>query len=77
MADPWRLDALVLPLTAAAKSQAQSVARDLRRAGLVADLPYTDRTLNGHMKAAARAGPAPWSSWASRSWPPARPRSAT
>jgi histidyl-tRNA synthetase len=22
----------------------------------VADLPYTDRTLNGHMKAAARAG---------------------
>jgi histidyl-tRNA synthetase len=24
--------------------------------GLVADLPYADRTLNGHMKAAARAG---------------------
>jgi histidyl-tRNA synthetase len=35
---------------------AQVLVRDLRRAGLVADLPYADRTLNGHMKAAARAG---------------------
>ena len=35
---------------------AQTLVRDLRRAGLVADLPYADRTLNGHMKAAAKAG---------------------
>jgi len=35
---------------------AQVLVRDLRRAGLVADLPYADRTLNGHMKAAARSG---------------------
>jgi histidyl-tRNA synthetase len=55
-ADPWRLDALVLPLVAAARRPAQALVRDLRRAGLVADLPYTERTLNGHMKAAARAG---------------------
>jgi histidyl-tRNA synthetase len=55
-ADPWRLDALVVPLAAAAKVPAQRLVRDLRRAGLVADLPYADRTLNGHMKAAAKAG---------------------
>ena len=55
-ADPWRLDALVLPLVPAARAPAQALVRDLRRAGLVADLPYADRTLNGHMKAAARAG---------------------
>ena len=54
-ADPWRLDALVLPLVAAAKVPAQTLVRDLRRAGLVADLPYAERTLNGHMKAAAKA----------------------
>jgi histidyl-tRNA synthetase len=54
--DPWRLDALVVPLVAAAKVPAQRLVRDLRRAGLVADLPYADRTLNGHMKAAARVG---------------------
>ncbi|HEX3201389.1 MAG TPA: His/Gly/Thr/Pro-type tRNA ligase C-terminal domain-containing protein, partial [Actinomycetes bacterium] len=50
------LDALVVPLAAAARVPAQRLVRDLRRAGLVADLPYADRTLNGHMKAAARAG---------------------
>jgi len=55
-ADPWRLDALVLPLVAAATVVAQRLVRDLRRAGLVADLPYSERTLNGHMKAAAKAG---------------------
>src|ERR671910_186734 len=55
-ADPWRLDALVLPLVPAAVVPAQGLVRDLRRAGLVADLPYADRTLNGHMKAAAKAG---------------------
>ena len=55
-ADPWRLDALVLPLVPAALVPAQGLVRDLRRAGLVADLPYADRTLNGHMKAAAKAG---------------------
>jgi histidyl-tRNA synthetase len=55
-ADPWRLDALVVPLVPAAKVPAQVLVRDLRRAGLVADLPYVERTLNGHMKAAARAG---------------------
>ena len=55
-ADPWRLDALVLPLVPAAIVPAQGLVRDLRRAGLVADLPYADRTLNGHMKAAAKAG---------------------
>jgi histidyl-tRNA synthetase len=47
-----------VPLAAAAKVPAQRLVRDLRRAGLVADLPYADRTLNGHMKAAARAGAA-------------------
>jgi histidyl-tRNA synthetase len=51
-----RLDALVLPLVAAARPPAQALVRDLRQAGLVADLPYTERTLNGHMKAAAKAG---------------------
>jgi histidyl-tRNA synthetase len=56
--DPWRLDALVVPLAAAAKVAAQRLVRDLRRVGLVADLPYADRTLNGHMKAAARSGAA-------------------
>ena len=40
----------------AATVPAQGLVRDLRRAGLVADLPYADRTLNGHMKAAAKAG---------------------
>jgi len=55
-ADPWRLDALVVPLVPAALVPAQVLVRDLRRAGLVADLPYADRTLNGHMKAAAKAG---------------------
>jgi histidyl-tRNA synthetase len=54
--DPWRLDALVLPLVPEARVPAQALVRDLRRAGLVADLPYAERTLNGHMKAAARAG---------------------
>jgi len=54
--DPGRLDALVLPLVPAAKVQAQTLVRDLRRAGMVADLPYAERTLNGHMKAAAKAG---------------------
>jgi histidyl-tRNA synthetase len=54
--DPFRLDALVLPLVPAAKVQAQTLVRDLRRAGMVADLPYAERTLNGHMKAAAKAG---------------------
>jgi histidyl-tRNA synthetase len=54
--DPWRLDALVVPLVDAARGTAQVLVRDLRRAGLVADLPYAERTLNGHMKAAARAG---------------------
>ena len=53
---PWRLDALVLPLVPAAVVPAQGLVRDLRRAGLVADLPYAERTLNGHMKAAAKAG---------------------
>jgi histidyl-tRNA synthetase len=55
-ADPWRLDALVLPLVPAATVPAQVLVRDLRRAGLVADLPYAERTLNGHMKAAAKIG---------------------
>src|SRR4030095_5270407 len=55
-ADPWRLDALVVPLVPAALVPAQVLVRDLRRGGLVADLPYADRTLNGHMKAAAKAG---------------------
>ncbi len=54
-ADPWRLDALVLALVPAARAPAQALVRDLRRAGLVADLPHAARTLNGHMKAAARA----------------------
>jgi histidyl-tRNA synthetase len=55
-ADPWRLDALVVPLVPAARVPAQVLVRDLRRAGLVADLPYAERTLKGHLKAAARAG---------------------
>jgi histidyl-tRNA synthetase len=53
---PRQLDALVLPLTAAARGTAVTLVRDLRRTGLVADLPYAERTLRGHMKAAARMG---------------------
>ena len=55
-ADPHRLEALVIPLVPAARPVAFRLVLDLRRAGLVADLPYAERTLNGHMKAAARAG---------------------
>jgi histidyl-tRNA synthetase len=55
-ADPYRLEALVIPLPPAARPVALRLVLDLRRAGLVADLPYAERTLNGHMKAAARAG---------------------
>jgi histidyl-tRNA synthetase len=54
--DPHRLEVLVIPLPAAARPVAVGLVLDLRRAGLVADLPYAERTLNGHMKAAARAG---------------------
>jgi histidyl-tRNA synthetase len=54
--DPYRLEALVIALLPAARPVALRLVLDLRRAGLVADLPYTERTLNGHMKAAARAG---------------------
>jgi histidyl-tRNA synthetase len=53
--DPHRLEALVIPLVPAARPVAVALVLDLRRAGLVADLPYAERTLNGHMKAAARA----------------------
>jgi histidyl-tRNA synthetase len=55
-ADPYRLEALVIPLVPAARTVAFRLVLDLRRAGLVADLPYVERTLNGHMKAAAKAG---------------------
>ena len=55
-ADPRRLEALVIPLVPAARPVAFRLVLDLRRAGLVADLPYVERTLNGHMKAAAKAG---------------------
>jgi histidyl-tRNA synthetase len=55
-ADPHRLEVLVIPLPPAARPVALRLVLDLRRAGLVADLPYAERTLNGHMKAAARAG---------------------
>jgi histidyl-tRNA synthetase len=55
-ADPHRLEVLVIPLPPAARPVAIGLVLDLRRAGLVADLPYAERTLNGHMKAAARAG---------------------
>jgi histidyl-tRNA synthetase len=55
-ADPHLLEVLVIPLPPAARPVALRLVLDLRRAGLVADLPYAERTLNGHMKAAARAG---------------------
>jgi histidyl-tRNA synthetase len=55
-ATPDQLQALVLPLVPAAHSTAITLARDLRRAGLAADLPYAERTLRGHMKAAAKLG---------------------
>ncbi|HET6749951.1 MAG TPA: histidine--tRNA ligase [Actinomycetes bacterium] len=55
-ADPHRLEVLVIPLPPAARPVALRLVLDLRRGGLVADLPYAERTLNGHMKAAARAG---------------------
>jgi histidyl-tRNA synthetase len=54
--NPYRLEALVIPLLPAARPVGLRLVLDLRRAGLVADLPYAERTLNGHMKAAARAG---------------------
>jgi histidyl-tRNA synthetase len=53
---PAQLQALVLPLTPAARGTAMRLVRDLRRAGVVADQPYAERTLRGHMKAAARNG---------------------
>jgi histidyl-tRNA synthetase len=53
---PRPLEALVLPLVPAARGTAVALVRDLRRAGVPADLPYAERTLRGHMKAAARVG---------------------
>jgi histidyl-tRNA synthetase len=50
------LDVQVLPLAARAAGTAIELVRDLRRAGIAADRPYTERTLKGHMKAATRAG---------------------
>jgi histidyl-tRNA synthetase len=55
-AEPAQLHALVLPLTPAARAIAVRLVRDLRRAGVAADQPYAERTLRGHMKAAARSG---------------------
>src|SRR6266508_4219153 len=53
---PDQFEALVLPLVPAARGTAITLVRDLRRAGLAADLPYAERTLRGHMKAAAKVG---------------------
>jgi histidyl-tRNA synthetase len=53
---PNQLQALVLPLVPAARGTALAIVRDLRRAGVAADQPYAERTLRGHMKAAAKAG---------------------
>ena len=53
---PVQLQALVLPLTPAARGTALTLVRDLRRAGLAADQPYAERSLRGHMKAAAKLG---------------------
>jgi histidyl-tRNA synthetase len=53
---PAQIKALVLPLAPAAQSVAVRLVRDLRRAGLAADQPYAERSLRGHMKAAARTG---------------------
>ncbi|HZD38347.1 MAG TPA: histidine--tRNA ligase [Actinomycetes bacterium] len=53
---PPQLQALVLPLTPAARGIALTLVRDLRRAGVAADQPYAERTLRGQMKAAAKAG---------------------
>src|SRR6266508_804670 len=47
------LDRTVLAL---ARARALTLVRDLRRAGVAADQPYAERTLRGHMKAAAKAG---------------------
>jgi histidyl-tRNA synthetase len=53
---PTQLQALVLPLVPVARGVAVTLVRDLRRAGLAADLPHAERTLRGHMKAAAKVG---------------------
>jgi histidyl-tRNA synthetase len=53
---PAQLQALVLPLVPTARGTAMTLVRDLRRAGLAADLPYAERSLKGHMKAADRTG---------------------
>jgi histidyl-tRNA synthetase len=53
---PVQIQALVLPLAPAAQGVAVRLVRDLRRAGLAADQPYAERSLRGHMKAAAKAG---------------------
>lgn len=55
-APPRQLEALVLPLVPKARGTAMALVRDLRRAGLAADLPYAERSLRGHMKAAAKLG---------------------
>jgi histidyl-tRNA synthetase len=53
---PAQVQALVLPLTPPARGAALALVRDLRRAGVAADQPYSERTLRGHMKTAAKAG---------------------
>jgi histidyl-tRNA synthetase len=50
-----RLDALVVPLVPAARPPGFTLVRDLRRAGLAADIALGERTLRGHMKAAAKS----------------------
>ncbi len=53
---PESLEVLVLPLarTAQARTIAFTLVRDLRRAGIAADLPYAERPLRRHLQAAAK-----------------------
>jgi len=55
---PEALAVLVLPLagTPQARAIALTLVRDLRRAGIAADLPYAERPLRRHLQAAAKHG---------------------
>ena len=52
----FQLQAYVVPLAARARGTALALVRDLRRAGLAAELPVSERSLKGHLKAATKAG---------------------
>jgi histidyl-tRNA synthetase len=51
-----RLDCYVVPLSTQERDLAVRLVRDLRDAGLAADMPYVERALKGNLKAADKLG---------------------